>query len=389
MGTTNESFQGLPIQPTGGYFIIIYSDTCNASLLEEGHDVSNDQRHDRTSIALMLFSSFALILEFIALKILARPSTARFGSMRKSLIILTATEMWLSISIFVHKVWEECSISKHETLNEFRFSFFLFSMLNSAICSRNWAVTLIALARCEAITRPVATRVATHVFTIKRQVIYIIVLIIGGIVLSTLRLVFRQVLVCTNLNNIILQMRMNRTKLHEISEKSFFAYQSAIPIAIVTISTIFMIVTLLRHRTPFTKKESVRANKSQEDHGCVVSSLSEIRLAQRLPNQIRATRFIVLIAAVFIICEAPIFFAVLIVEYLSREIVIQLFKYLRFLIVADSYANFAIYLLTCKPFQVELLSLLRCKKSTTTTNAPCRTRRDTAASEHQPGEDRF
>ena len=381
---------------------ITYSNSCDPRLLEY-HSSLSDLTSDNSHIALLIFAAVAVVLEAVALAVLARPAAARFGSMRRSLVALTAVEMWLNSTIFVHKAWEEFTTERHEKLPHFYFSFLIFSALNSAICSRNWVVTLIALARCEAITRPVATRVSTHTFSPRRQLIYISILIVCSIAFSVFRLAIRKIIVCTNLDNVVFPIAEDQTStIRLISEKVFFAYQSAIPITVVTISTVFMMVVLLRHRLPSElRKNKTRGEKgdgreneqesrwrwqwrwqwrwrccgwrckesdqmsvsgrSDEDGGRVVSTLQAVRQAQRVSNQMRATRFILFIATVFIVCEAPVFFAVVCVNSMSPLTVIQVFTYLRFLIIADSFANFAIYLLTSRLFRVELMNLLMCR----------------------------
>ncbi|KAH9280577.1 hypothetical protein ECG_07332 [Echinococcus granulosus] len=384
---TNETAAEPTLPLIDPHKLFVYSNSCDPRLLGN-YDAQQDVVSDNSHIALLVFAAIAVVLEAVALVVLTRPAATRFGSMQRSLVALTAMEMWLNTTIFVHKAWEEYFTTRHERLSEFCFSFVLFSGLNSAICSRNWVVTLIALARCEAITRPVATRVSTHIFSPQRQLIYIGVLIVCGIALSTFRLVIRQVLICTNLDNVVLHIRSDQTsRLQLISEKIFFAYQSAIPITVVTIATLFMIVVLLRHRMPSERRKEqqrkVEVRETQKEGekwkrwrcfrcgrltprddggGCVVPSLQAVRQAQRLPNQIRATRFILFIATIFIVCEAPVFFAVICANSMSPTVVIRVFTYLRFLIIADSFANFVIYLLTSRPFRVELVNLLTCRR---------------------------
>lgn len=370
--------------------LVFYSNSCDSRLLDPTGEI-DDFQTDKSHIILLIFAAIAELLGIAALAVLTRPGASRFGSMRKSLVALTAIEMWLNSMIFVHKIWEEFVTTQYQRLPEFYFSFILFLMLNTAICSRNWVVTLLALARCEVITRPVATRVSTHIFSPRRQLIYLAGLIIISVAISTFRLVIRQILVCTNLGYAVFPAQSNRTsELKIISEKIFFAYQSAIPITVITISTIFMMIALLRHRMPSERKrekqeESNRSEQVQrrkwtsfrlqrlnkvstgskkDDEGCgsVIKSIQTVRQAQRLPNQIRATRFIFFIAMVFIVCEAPVFFAVICASSMSPMTVIQVFTYLRFLIIADSFANFVIYLLTSRPFRVELMNLLLCRK---------------------------
>ncbi|VDM33307.1 unnamed protein product [Hydatigera taeniaeformis] len=285
------------LPPIDSYNLFVYSNSCDPRLLES-YDAQQDVVSDNSHIALLVFAAIAVVLEAVALTVLARPAATRFGSMQRSLVALTAMEI---------------------------------------------------------------------------------------IALSTFRLVIRQVLVCTNLDNVVLHVRSDQTSwLQVVSEKIFFAYQSAIPITVVTIATIFMIVVLLRHRVPSERRKeqrwSVERKPTQKEGrnwkcwrggrstprddggGCVVPSLQAVRQAQRLPNQMRATRFILFIATVFIACEAPVFFAVVCVNSMSPTVVIWVFTYLRFLIIADSFANFVIYLLTSRPFRVELVNLLTCRR---------------------------
>ncbi|KAM7542919.1 hypothetical protein Aperf_G00000005491 [Anoplocephala perfoliata] len=371
--------------------LIFYSNSCDSRLLDPTDDFGAFRRN-KSHIILLVFAAIAEVLGIVALAVLTRPGASRIGSMRKSLVALTAVEMWLNSMIFVNKLWEEYTITHYRKIVEHYFSFVLFLMLNTAICSRNWAVTLLALARCEAITRPVATRASTHIFSPRRQLFYLAILIIISAVISTFRLAIRPILICTNLGYIVFHTNSNRTsELKIISEKIFFAYQSAIPIIVITIATFFMMVVLLRHRMPSERKRGKReeSNRSEQVHrrkwtcfklhriskvstaskeddescGSVIKSIQMVRQAQRLPNQIRATRFILLIAMVFIVCEAPVFVAVVCASSIPLITEIQVFTYLRFLIIADSFANFVIYLLASRPFRGELMNLLLCRKT--------------------------
>nr|CDS34412.1 rhodopsin orphan GPCR [Hymenolepis microstoma] len=370
--------------------LVYYSDTCDPAILnrtKEYEQVQNSKAH----ITLMVLAAFAVVLEATALGVLTRPGATRFGSMRQSLVTLTAIEMWLTSTILVNKLWDLYVIEKHEKLPELCFSFILFLSVNSATCSRNWVVTFIALARCEVITRPVASRISTHIFSPRRQLIYIGIFILVGVILSTIRIGIRPMVICTNLESIVHFPNVSRySRTSEIIENTFFAYQSAIPITVVTIATLFMIIALLRHRMPFEKKTQQRRklkctsdekqwwnccriqrkgqvndSSGRDENGCgsVVKSIQTVRHAQRLPNQIRATRFIIFIATVFIVCEAPVFFAVVFKSAISELFGKFLNIYLRLLIIIDSFSNFFIYLLTSRPFRVELVNLLCCRKT--------------------------
>ncbi len=339
-----------------------YVNTCQPSPLDSGNTttyISNTVKvtNSASSVSLLVVSSLAIVLEVIALVVLSHPRGKRFGSMRKSLITLTSIEMWLNSTIFSHKAWEEYGATENETMTEFVCSFVLFSLLNNAICSRNWAVTLIALARCEVITRPVAHRVATHVFSPNRQIIYIVILMTVGMFLSVFRLLFRRIHICVNLGGIIRYPAYNLTTIEVVSEKIFFAYQSAIPIALVTMATVFMTIALLRH-SPFAKRTSLCEPKTTA--GRIIPRVRQKKQGHRLSKQVRATRAILLITCVFVVCEAPIFFAVVLASYINLAAKYTIYKLLRFLIVADTYANFVIYLLTSQPFRRELRHIILC-----------------------------
>ncbi|VDN98497.1 unnamed protein product [Rodentolepis nana] len=370
--------------------LVYYSDTCDPAILNRTNEYDQVQS-SKAHITLMVLAAFAVVLEAIALGVLTRPGATRFGSMRQSLVTLTAIEMWLTSTILVNKLWDLYVIEKHEKLPELCFSFILFLSVNSATCSRNWAVTFIALARCEVITRPVATRISTHIFSPRRQLIYIVIFILIGVIMATIRISIRPMVICTNLDSIVHFPNVSSySRTSKIIENTFFAYQSAIPITVVTIATLFMIVALLRHRMPSEKKTKQRnafnctndeekswnccriqgkrgsngtPGKEENGTGSVVKSIQTVRHAQRLPNQIRATRFIIFIATVFIVCEAPVFFAVVFKSAISELFGKFLNIYLRLLIIIDSFSNFFIYLLTSKPFRVELVNLLCCRKT--------------------------
>lgn len=344
--------------------IVEYVTTCKPSPQDIANHTTSARRtlinaNLATSVGLLVFSSLAIVLEVIAIVILSHLRGKHFGSMRKSLITLTALEMCLNLAIFSQKLWEDFGQSEKETLTEFICSFALFSLLNNAICSRNWAVTLIALARCEVITRPVAHRVSTHIFSPNRQLIYIGILMVLGMFLSVFRLLFRPIHICVNLGGIIRYPVRNITRIEVISEKIFFAYQSAIPITLVTVASAFMTVALLRH-SPFGNKDSFSATKPTA--GRIIPRVRHNKPNHRLSNHVRATRAIFLIAGVFVVCEAPIFFAVILSGYINPAAKHTVYKLLRFLIVADTYANFVIYLLGSQPFRRQLVNILRCTR---------------------------
>ncbi|VDN22660.1 unnamed protein product [Dibothriocephalus latus] len=325
----------------------------------------------RITVSLLVCSSFAILLELIALIVLARHRAKRFGSMRKSLIALTSIEMWLNTSIFVHKVWEDYGSPHPETLLSYILAAILFSLLNSAICSRNWCVTLIALSRCEAITRPLAHRSSKQLLSPNRQLILLVFVIILGIIFSAVRLTFLNIVVCTNLNNTVIRLPPANSTNAGRFEKVFFAYQSAIPISIVALATVFMIWTLLRpkiaaaKRTPSSPEiqrqlQCPSTAHGSHNHGKILPRGYEKRNVSRLTNQVRATRTIFFIAAVFTVLEAPVFFIIVFENHIGSDVRVVIVQLLKFLIILDSYTNIAIYLLTSEHFRTELIRMLTC-----------------------------
>ncbi|VDL90840.1 unnamed protein product [Schistocephalus solidus] len=324
----------------------------------------------RITVSLLVCSSFAIMLELIALIVLARNGAKRFGSMRKSLIALTSIEMWLNTSIFVHKVWEDYGSPHPETLLAYILAAISFSLLNSAICSRNWCVTLIALSRCEAITRPLAHRSSKQILSPNRQIILLVCVVTLAMVFSAIRLTFLSIVVCTNLEHKVIRLPPTNSTNAQIFEKVFFAYQSAIPISIVALATVFMIWTLLRPRIESAKKSpSAKAQPQLQrqstvsgtnNHGKILPRGYEKKNAPRLTNQVRATRTIFFIAAVFTILEAPVFFIIVFENHIGIEVKKVIVQLLKFLIILDSYTNIVIYLLTSEHFRTELIRMLTC-----------------------------
>ncbi|KAL7054469.1 hypothetical protein AAHC03_026066 [Spirometra sp. Aus1] len=343
----------------------------NLQYLNNCKELPPEVREDaRISVSLLVCSSFAIMLELVALIVLARHSAKRFGSMRKSLIALTSIEMWLNTSIFVHKVWEDYGSPRPETLLAYIFAAILFSLLNSAICSRNWCVTLIALSRCEAITRPLAHRSSKQILSPNRQIILLVCVVTLGMIFSAIRLTFLRTIVCTNLEHKVIRLPPMNSTNGRVFEKIFFAYQSAIPISIVALATVFMIWTLLRPKITAAKRtlspevqQQLRRQSTLHEtntHGKLLPRGYEKKNVSRLTNQVRATRTIFFIAAVFTILEAPVFFIIVFENHIGvaiKKIIVQLLK---FLIILDSYTNIAIYLLTSEHFRTELIRMLTC-----------------------------
>nr|CDS27288.1 hypothetical protein HmN_000732400 [Hymenolepis microstoma] len=123
----------------------------------------------------------------------------------------------------------------------------------------------------------------------------------------------------------------------------------------------FMIVTLLRSSQIVRKNSSEPKNSDGKIISCVYQQKKK-KKSHHLSKHVKATRAILLIIGIFIVCEAPIFFAVVLEKHISPEAKLTIYKALRFLIVTDTYANFIIYLLTSKHFRYGLKKVFTCKR---------------------------
>ncbi|CAH8682217.1 unnamed protein product [Schistosoma rodhaini] len=354
-------------------------------------------------IFLVILSPIALIISCLSLTVLTRPQAIRLGSMRINLITLTIFEVLLNSMIFLISLFYTTNFPNDEqNLYKTIIHITCFIFIGGALCSRNWTITLISLARCIAITKPMITRKTySHLFQPKWMAIFTISCILTGFILSALRLFEMHIDICLNQNNRILLIPNSEWR---IVKDLFFTFQSAIPILIVVLTTIIMLIALLRHKLPnlnhhhvsdrMTKRlETTHHNKTEHniinntgntinntnnnniisnnrDYSCTSKNdythtrqqqiLLEYKLNERrLHNQARATRMITLLTVVFILFEAPVFFCVTF-EYKFDRVQFDLVtNALKSLVVLDSCANVIIYLIMSRRFRQESVRLWR------------------------------
>ncbi|KAA0194590.1 hypothetical protein FBUS_02183 [Fasciolopsis buskii] len=361
-------------------------------------------------IFIVSLSPVALGLSTFALIVLTRRRAIRLGSMRVNLTTLTVFEALLNAMIFMLTVSHLTGLGGHNRTHApaLGFTFICFFFINGALCARNWIITLIALARCIAITRPMTTRLmSTHLFRPKLLGTFTVTCILLGFILSLLRMFEHKIVVCENLDEII--RLVPNTGWHLVSE-IFFIYQSAMPISIVFIITAIMIIVLLRNKTfkldyppsatvmssgnvisvvpvgtdtgqlgrtsipsasetPSVMRSPLISRQSHSTAKRIPCSASHLRYSfgvrqtqmcaksqinyRRTQNQLRATRMITLLAAAFILFEAPIFFCVALKKYIPLNQYRLITNGLKALVVLDSCANVVIYLFMSKRFRQE------------------------------------
>ncbi|TPP58630.1 hypothetical protein FGIG_01813 [Fasciola gigantica] len=360
-------------------------------------------------IFIVSLSPVALGLSCFALIVLTRRRAVRLGSMRVNLTTLTAFEALLNAMILMLTISSLTGLGGHnQHAPALAFTFICFFFINGALCARNWIITLIALARCIAITRPMTTRLmSTHLFRPRSLGLCTVTCILLGFILSILRMFEQKIVVCENLDDII---RLVPDSGWRLVSEIFFIYQSAMPISIVFITTVIMIVVLLRNKTfsldntlqtpvtsigsvipvvPFTRngrqlghtsfpssaettsvlRTPVLGSRTHLTDKRIPCSASHLRYSlsvrqtqicaksqihyRRTQNQLRATRMITLLAAAFILFEAPIFFCVALRRYIPLNHYRLVTNGLKALVVLDSCANVIIYLFMSKRFRQE------------------------------------
>ncbi|KAF5401868.1 hypothetical protein PHET_04935 [Paragonimus heterotremus] len=335
-----------------------FSNECNIS--NTSVELSAETRG--TYIFLVTTSPIAVLMNLFALIVLTRRRAIRLGSMRVNLITLTIFEILLNLNILGVMFSKFSGLSEKRTTLAVILDVIMFCLLSWALFARNWIITLIALARCVAITRPMRTRLmSTHLFRPKPLAFCTITCLILGFTFSALRMFELHIVVCDNLDQ-KLQL-LPSGGLQGLVDTHFF-FQSAIPITIVFITTLIMLIALYRARTLVlddSPKErgdsriSVTANRlrytsgARQTHLCAEKQLNY----RRTQNQLRATRMITLLAAIFIILEAPIFFCVILKKYFDPVFFNFVTTALKALVVLDSCANVIIYLFMSKRFRQE------------------------------------
>ncbi|CAH8562903.1 unnamed protein product [Schistosoma turkestanicum] len=368
-------------------------------------------------IFLVVLSPIALIISCLALTVLTRAQAIRLGSMRINLITLTIFEVLLNSMIFLISLFYTINFPNDEqNLYKTIVHITCFVLIGGALCSRNWTITLISLARCVAIAKPMISRKTySHLFQPTWMAMCTIGCISTGFILSALRLFEMHIDICLNQNNRIMLIPNTEWR---IVKDLFFTFQSALPILIVVLTTVIMLIALFRHKLPNLNHHNMsdrmprrlEINKSNNnnnndqnkiDHNCIQNSnitttttnnnnnnnnnmnmntscgysctskpdythtrqqqiLLEYKLNERrLHNQARATRMITLLTVVFILFEAPVFFCVTF-EYKFDRIQFDLVtNALKSLVVLDSCANVIIYLIMSRRFRQESVRLWR------------------------------
>ncbi|CAI2735265.1 unnamed protein product [Schistosoma spindalis] len=353
-------------------------------------------------IFLVVLSPIALIISCLSLTVLTRPQAIRLGSMRINLITLTIFEVLLNSMIFLISLFYTTNFPNDEqNLYKTIVHITCFILIGGALCSRNWTITLISLARCVAITKPMISRKTySHLFQPKWMAIFTISCILTGFILSALRLFEMHIDICLNQNNRIMLIPSSEWR---IVKDLFFTFQSAIPILIVVLTTVIMLIALFRHKLPnlnhhnvsdrMTRRlETNNSNNNKTEHNSIINTnntansnnivsinrsyscttkhdythtrqqqiLLEYKLNERrLHNQARATRMITLLTVIFILFEAPVFFCVTF-EYKFDRVQFDLVtNALKSLVVLDSCANVIIYLIMSRRFRQESVRLWR------------------------------
>ncbi|CAH8677662.1 unnamed protein product [Schistosoma haematobium] len=320
--------------------------------------------------------------------------------MRINLITLTIFEVLLNSMIFLISLFYTTNFPNDEqNLYKTIVHITCFILIGGALCSRNWTITLISLARCVAITKPMISRKTySHLFQPKWMAIFTISCILTGFILSALRLFEMHIDICLNQNNKIILIPSSEWR---IVKDLFFTFQSAIPILIVVLTTVIMLIALFRHKLPNLNHHHVSDrmtrrletnNNNKTEHNSIINTnntannnnivsinrsyscatkhdythtrqqqiLLEYKLNERrLHNQARATRMITLLTVIFILFEAPVFFCVTF-EYKFDRVQFDLVtNALKSLVVLDSCANVIIYLIMSRRFRQESVRLWR------------------------------
>lgn len=359
----------------------------------------NKTNHDLASVpAVYLFLAFlspiAFVISSLALTVLTRAHAIRLGSMRINLITLTIFEALLNLMIFILMVIAIIQMTyMPDNLILFITYLICFPIINGALCSRNWTITLIALARCVAIVRPIEThQISSHLFRPKWMACCTLICIFIGFFLSFIRLGELEICLCTNLNNTWMVTVNDEWKL---GKELFFTYQSALPICIVLITTTLLMVTLCKHKQPnlnvvqktkyhphvYNNKHKSAycddSNQNEEIFFCSNNNNSLLQISKpirntnnleimsnqvqlkhrinvnRSLNQAKATRMIALITIVFILFEAPIFFCIILESRFDKKSFDLVTNALKSLVVLDSCANVIIYVIMSKRFKQE------------------------------------
>ncbi|KAL3321251.1 hypothetical protein Ciccas_000085 [Cichlidogyrus casuarinus] len=299
-----------------------------------------------------------IVFDMVSLFVLTRPRSMRLGSMRIYMLLLTQVELLLNIFILCYMTTD--SLGNHkESLILSLYVTIVIIIINVLLPTRNWFVTMIALARCEAIVRPLESRWSNRVFTQKKLKVYAVIILLLSVMFSTLRTLLTEMRLEVCFNGTKEFVRTNKSS-DQVSDEIYFSYQSAIPICLILLSTIYLVAVLCRNA--INKPPTTDHKETESGSHKLTSSMtaperayskrlkhhihSEIR-ASRKANQLRATRMVITIAIIFMILEGAVLFR----RFYSKLPPM----FLKFFVVTNSLANICIYLLMSRKYR-ELVS---------------------------------
>lgn len=296
------------------------------------------------NIFIAIFAMFGFITNTLTVFTLSQPRfKGRSHNMRYTSLYHAIIELVLDLWIFIDKVCSFGKLPEDKYITAMLFSTLCFWSINALLCSRNWMVTLVALARLEAIFSPLKIR-SNSIFSPCKSRIYTIIVLISSYSLSVVRVLYKKAVVCQNDNSIHFVNHWRGNFLYNCFEIfAFFIYQSVFPVVIVTLATFTMIFILFNHKfnAGSLLKQYFRGNENNNI----------------MTSQQKATLTITVLAGVFTVTEIPIFIITLLrftyPDIISNKLQI-LYQITRALVVIDSCCNFLIYVSTSEHYRRDL-----------------------------------
>lgn len=327
-------------------FVFVYPENCTVPTeAPSGPNSSLPSQSLLHAIFIPLFS-VALCTNTLALVVLNRPVVRhRFGSIRLHLTLLSSSEVCLNSFLMAQMIFHLSMASSTssilakkvlDTIAEWN--------VGALLTSRNWCVALIALARCEAIWKPLGWRgQRKFYFNPKRVLRYYVTIVLLSYAWSLLRRFRFYGEVCAGYVT-RMQLLDASPQFKNFDRYGYFATQRAAPTVVIFGAAVAILCILLRTHSP----------QSHVGAGGGVSSRSQSR---------KAARMVAILAVVFTVLEMPIFLTITLMYAGVKMDTKTATEYLGIVnvccIVADSICNFLIYIFTSKRFKQEAVRLLR------------------------------
>ncbi len=280
-------------------------DKCEASYVRQAH-------------AFLPISLLALIINAASFLHFARPRRRRRSLMSLNLALLSFSEVLLHVSLTADYIGLLTGVCRYPFEAFSRRSQLLIAgtaslLADAFLCTRNWCHVIISSARAEVVLRPLRTRTClTRGFTLRAYSTLLIV----ALAASAVRGFAEQLLICQGPHGdamaALVDLWLSAWLFRAFESYVFFALQTLGPVLLVCTFSLLIAAKILPWYRSGDAQRLQEGVSIAQDSGSVFSTGKQpAATAARRRNHARATRTVLLLAAIFAAMEMPTVVSVL------------------------------------------------------------------------------